>query len=110
MSTYDGAVFDQTDLSGTWTLDTYLSDSPEQVAVACAAGTDLVLLDNMTPDLVADCVKLVDGRCLVEVSGGITLTTVGEYADAGPDLISVGTITHSAPIVDIGLDLPDLQG
>src|SRR5205807_10616306 len=85
-------------------------DSPEQVEVACSAGTDLVLLDNMTPEQVADCVKLVDGRCLVEVSGGITLTTVGEYADAGPDLISVGTITHSAPIVDIGLDLPDVEG
>jgi nicotinate-nucleotide pyrophosphorylase (carboxylating) len=84
-------------------------DTPEQVEVACAAGTDLVLLDNMTPDQVADCVKQVDGRCLVEVSGGITLATVGQYADAGPDLISVGTITHSAPIVDIGLDLPDAE-
>jgi nicotinate-nucleotide pyrophosphorylase (carboxylating) len=85
-------------------------DTPAQVEVAVAAGTDIVLLDNMIPEQVADCVKLVDGRCLVEVSGGITLATVGEYADAGPDLISVGTITHSAPIVDIGLDLPDVEG
>jgi nicotinate-nucleotide pyrophosphorylase (carboxylating) len=84
-------------------------DTPEQVEVAVTVGTDLVLLDNMTPDQVAECVKLVDGRCLVEVSGGITLATVGQYADAGPDLISVGTITHSAQIVDIGLDLPPAE-
>ena len=53
--------------------------------------------------------KLVDGRCLVEVSGGVTIQTVGEYADVGPDLISVGAITHSAPILDIGLDLPPVD-
>jgi nicotinate-nucleotide pyrophosphorylase (carboxylating) len=55
-------------------------------------------------------VKLVDKRSLVEVSGGITILTVGEYADAGPDLISVGAITHSAPVLDIGLDLPPVEG
>ena len=63
----------------------------------------------MTPAEVGECVKLVDGRCLVEVSGGVNIQTVGEYADNGPDLISVGAITHSAPIVDIGLDLPDVE-
>jgi nicotinate-nucleotide pyrophosphorylase (carboxylating) len=84
-------------------------DTSEQVEVAVEAGADLVLLDNMTPERVAQCVKLVAGRCLVEVSGGITLSTVGEYADAGPDLVSVGAITHSAPILDIGLDLPELD-
>ncbi len=84
-------------------------DTVEQVETAVTAGADLVLLDNMTPSEVSQCVKLVDGRCLVEVSGGITLQTVGEYADAGPDLISVGAITHSAPIIDIGLDLPDVE-
>ena len=64
----------------------------------------------MTPTEVGDCVKFVDKRCLVEVSGGITIQTVGEYADAGPDLISVGAITHSAPVLDIGLDLPPMEG
>src|SRR5437763_1615487 len=83
-------------------------DTRAQVDAAIAAGADLVLLDNMTPTEVGDCVKLVDHRCLVEVSGGITIQTVGEYADAGPDLISVGAITHSAPILDIGLDLPEM--
>ena len=43
------------------------------------------------------------------VAGGVNIQTVGEYADNGPDLISVGAITHSAPIVDIGLDLPDVE-
>jgi nicotinate-nucleotide pyrophosphorylase (carboxylating) len=80
-------------------------DTRAEVEGALAAGADLVLLDNMTPTEVGDCVKVVDGNCLVEVSGGITIQTVGEYADAGPDLISVGAITHSAPILDIGLDL-----
>src|SRR5437588_2298197 len=81
-------------------------DTQAQVEAAVAVGTDLVLLDNMTPAEVGECVKLVDGRCLVEVSGGVNIQTVGEYADFGADLVSVGAITHSAPVLDIGLDLP----
>jgi nicotinate-nucleotide pyrophosphorylase (carboxylating) len=80
-------------------------DTREQLDEALSAGADLVLLDNMSTGEVADCVKVVDGRCLVEVSGGITIETAGAYADAGADLISVGALTHSAPILDIGLDL-----
>jgi nicotinate-nucleotide pyrophosphorylase (carboxylating) len=82
-------------------------DTREQIEQALAAGADLVLLDNMSPQQVAECVKLIDKRCLVEVSGGVTLETVGAYADSGADLISVGAITHSAPILDIALDLPE---
>jgi nicotinate-nucleotide pyrophosphorylase (carboxylating) len=82
-------------------------DTREQVEQALKAKADLILLDNMDPPRVAECMKLVDGRCVVEVSGGITLESVGAYADAGVDLISVGAITHSAPILDIGLDLPE---
>ena len=59
----------------------------------------------MTPAQVVECVRLVDGRALVEVSGGVTIDTVGAYADTGADLISVGAITHSAPVLDIGLDI-----
>jgi nicotinate-nucleotide pyrophosphorylase (carboxylating) len=80
----------------------------DQVREALAAGATLVLLDNMAPDQVAACVDLVraqGGHALVEVSGGVTLDTVGDYAAAGADLISSGAITHSAPAVDIGLDL-----
>jgi len=82
-------------------------DTPEQLDEALAAGAELVLLDNMTPSQVSECVKIADGRCLVEVSGGITLETVGAFADAGADLISVGAITHSAAVLDIGLDLDE---
>jgi nicotinate-nucleotide pyrophosphorylase (carboxylating) len=82
-------------------------DTQVQVTEAVSAGADMVLLDNMTPEEVASCVSLVAGRCAVEVSGGVTLATVGEYAAAGVDFISVGALTHSAPALDIGLDLQE---
>ena len=87
-------------------------DRIEQVAEAVDAGASAVLLDNMSPPQVAECVALVrvrtddvPGTVLVEVSGGVTLDTAPAYAAAGADLVSVGAITHSAPVVDIGLDL-----
>jgi nicotinate-nucleotide pyrophosphorylase (carboxylating) len=80
-------------------------DDLDQLNRALAAATDLVLLDNMSPDAVRDAVALVNHRCLVEVSGGVTLDTVAEYAATGADLISIGALTHSAPVLDIGLDL-----
>ena len=88
-------------------------DDVDQLEQALAAGADLVLLDNMSPDEVASCVKLVaasvaernGSRCLVEVSGGVNLDTVAAYAAAGADLIAIGALTHSAPVLDIGLDL-----
>lgn len=84
-------------------------DHLDQVKEAVAAGAGLVLLDNMAPDQVRACVVLVreqsHARTLVEVSGRISLDSVGGYARAGADLISVGAITHSAPVLDIGLDL-----
>jgi nicotinate-nucleotide pyrophosphorylase (carboxylating) len=83
-------------------------DRPEQVVEACRAGAGAVLLDNMTPDEVARCTALARAErpgVLVEVSGGVSLERVGAYAAAGPDLISVGALTHSAPSLDLGLDL-----
>jgi nicotinate-nucleotide pyrophosphorylase (carboxylating) len=80
-------------------------DRLEQVREALAAGATMVLLDNMTPDQVRDCVAVVDGRIPVEVSGGITLDTIRSYAEAGADLISTSAITQSAPAFDLGLDL-----
>ena len=80
-------------------------DTLEQVAEAKAAGAGLVLVDNMTPDEVARAVGIAGGAFLIEVSGGVTLDAVPAYAAAGADLISVGALTHSAPVLDIGLDL-----
>jgi len=80
-------------------------DTAAEVDEALAARVDLVLLDNMTPEQVSACVQAVGGACVVEVSGGVTLDTVAAYAAAGADLISVGALTHSAPVLDIGLDI-----
>jgi nicotinate-nucleotide pyrophosphorylase (carboxylating) len=87
-------------------------DRLDQVAEAVEAGATLVLCDNMTPSQLREAVALVrgsgrSGAVLVEASGGITLETIADFAAAGPDLISVGALTHSAPILDIGLDLVD---
>jgi nicotinate-nucleotide pyrophosphorylase (carboxylating) len=73
---------------------------------ALAAGAEVVLLDNMTPSQVEVAAARAHSRgAVVEVSGGITLATILDYARAGADLISVGALTHSAPAVDIGLDV-----
>ncbi|MGQ0804437.1 MAG: carboxylating nicotinate-nucleotide diphosphorylase [Actinomycetota bacterium] len=80
-------------------------DSLEQVGEAKAVGPDLVLLDNMTPAQVTEAVATLGGALPVEVSGGVNLETARAYAEAGADYISVGAITHSAPVLDIALDL-----
>ena len=86
-------------------------DDLDQLRQALEAGADLVLLDNMAPDLLRRAVILAGEffapgprRALLEASGGITLETIGAVAQTGVDLISVGAITHSAPSVDLGLD------
>lgn len=75
---------------------------------AIDAGADAVLLDNMTPEEVREAVTLARKSrpdLLVEVSGGVNLRTVRAYAEAGPDLISVGALTHSAPAADVSLEV-----
>ncbi|MFN2587379.1 MAG: carboxylating nicotinate-nucleotide diphosphorylase [Actinomycetota bacterium] len=72
---------------------------------AVAAGADIVLLDNMTVEEVAAAVKRAGGRVLLEVSGGVSLDNVADYARAGADLISVGALTHSARSVDVALEV-----
>lgn len=79
-------------------------DTLEQVAEAVEAGADIVLLDNMGPDVLRRAVALVAGRCKTEASGGVTLDTIRAIAETGVDFVSVGRITQSAPAVDIGLD------
>jgi nicotinate-nucleotide pyrophosphorylase (carboxylating) len=80
-------------------------DTLEQVVEAREAGVDIVLLDNMTPDEVAEAVVEIKGCAKVEVSGNVTLDTVDAYSEAGADYISVGAITHSVRNLDIGLDV-----
>ena len=82
----------------------------EQVFEAAEAGADAILLDNMSPAEVRACVAQVISafgtrRPLLEVSGGITLETIASYADTGADLVSSGSLTNSAPVLDIGLDI-----
>jgi nicotinate-nucleotide pyrophosphorylase (carboxylating) len=72
---------------------------------ALGAGADAILLDNMTPEQVRDCVARAGGKAILEASGGINLDNVREYAEAGVDLISVGALTHSAPAIDVSLEV-----
>lgn len=85
-------------------------DRLEQIGDALAGGADLILLDNMGPEEVRAARQLVGRRALLEVSGGVSLDTVRELAEAGPDFISVGRLTHSAPAIDLGLDLRAASG
>ncbi|MFC5068400.1 carboxylating nicotinate-nucleotide diphosphorylase [Flaviflagellibacter deserti] len=80
-------------------------DGLDQLDEVIAEGADAVLLDNMGPDLLAEAVRRVAGRMITEASGGVTLESVTAIAESGVDLISTGWITHSAPVLDLGLDI-----
>ncbi len=79
-------------------------DTLDQLAEALAVGVDVVLLDNMAPATLREAVRMVGGRALTEASGRVTPETAPAIAESGVDLISVGWITHSAPVLDLGLD------
>ncbi len=79
-------------------------DSLDQLALVLKHKVDAVLLDNMAPDTLAEAVKMIGGRAIAEASGGVNLKTVRAIAETGVDLISVGALTHSAPVLDLGLD------
>jgi nicotinate-nucleotide pyrophosphorylase (carboxylating) len=79
-------------------------DTLAQLREAMEIGVDAVLLDNMTPDQLRQAVAIIGGRAIAEASGTITPDTAAAIAASGVDLISVGWITHSAPVLDIGLD------
>ncbi len=79
-------------------------DTIDQLREALPSKPDWVLLDNMSPLELRECVKLCDGICKTEASGGITLNTIREIAKSGVDAISVGALTHSAPAADLALD------
>jgi nicotinate-nucleotide pyrophosphorylase (carboxylating) len=77
----------------------------EQIEDAIGAGARMLLLDNFSPSAVRDAIEQIAGRVPVEVSGGVRLDNVREYAEAGPDYIAVGALTHSAPAMDISLEI-----
>ncbi|QMW23103.1 carboxylating nicotinate-nucleotide diphosphorylase [Sandaracinobacteroides saxicola] len=79
-------------------------DTLDQIEPALAAGADRLLLDNMSPPLLARAVALVAGRVPTEASGGVNLTTIRAIAETGVTFISVGRLTQSAPAADIGMD------
>jgi nicotinate-nucleotide pyrophosphorylase (carboxylating) len=80
-------------------------DTLEQLREVLPLQPDLVLLDNMTPDLCAEAVAITGGRTKLEASGGIGLANARAYAESGVDYIAIGALTHSAAVLDIGLDL-----
>lgn len=79
-------------------------DSIDQLREALVEQPDWVLLDNMSPPLLRECVSLCKGICKTEASGGINLDTIHAIAQTGVDAISVGALTHSAPSIDLALD------
>lgn len=85
-------------------------DTLAQLEDALRHHVDAVMLDNMTPAEMAQAVRTVAGRAVLEASGGVSLETVRTIAETGIDLISVGALTHSAPVLDLGLDFEVAAG
>jgi nicotinate-nucleotide pyrophosphorylase (carboxylating) len=79
-------------------------ESLEQVRAALEARVDIILLDNMPLDMMRECVRVVAKRAIIEASGGVNLKTVRAIAETGVDHISVGSLTHSPPAMDLALD------
>ncbi|MFE0702957.1 carboxylating nicotinate-nucleotide diphosphorylase [Streptomyces sp. NPDC058872] len=84
-------------------------DTMHQVREVLDAGADLILLDNFTPIETEEAVALVAGRAVLESSGRLTLENAAAYASTGVDYLAVGGLTHSSPILDIGLDLREVR-
>jgi nicotinate-nucleotide pyrophosphorylase (carboxylating) len=79
------------------------TETVEQVQEALTAGADIIMLDNMDCSTMRHCVQLINGRALVEASGGVNLDTVRAIAETGVDIISVGALTHSPRAMDISM-------
>jgi len=80
-------------------------DTKEQVIEALACGVDIIMLDNMTKEQVAECIKLIDKKALIEVSGNVTLDNLKELAQSGVDIISTSAIVSKAGTLDLGFDI-----
>ena len=82
------------------------TETLDDVREALAAGAEVIMLDNMSPAQIIEAVKLINGAAIVEISGGVSLATIADYALPGVDVISVGALTHSAPAADFSLIIP----
>lgn len=80
------------------------TDTLGQVEECLQCGVDIIMLDNMSPLVMSEAVRMIKGRALVEASGGVNIDTVESIAMSGVDVISIGALTHSAPACDIGMD------
>ena len=78
-------------------------ESLAQVKEAVEAGADIIMLDNMTPEMMKEAVQLIDGKAKTECSGNVTKENIAKIRDVGVDYVSSGALTHSAPILDISL-------
>ncbi|MDO9383410.1 MAG: carboxylating nicotinate-nucleotide diphosphorylase [Hyphomicrobiaceae bacterium] len=85
-------------------------DTLEQLRDALSYEVDIFLLDNMDPAMLREAVAMIGGKALSEASGGVSLSTVRAIAESGVDLISIGALTHSAPVLDLGLDFEPAPG
>jgi nicotinate-nucleotide pyrophosphorylase (carboxylating) len=81
----------------------------KQLDQALSAKADIIMLDNMSVDDIQQAVEIVNGRALLEVSGGVTMAHVEKLADSGVDIISIGGLTHSAKAVDLSMDIQKLK-
>lgn len=80
------------------------TDTLQQVEECIECGVDIIMLDNMSSEIMKKAVQMIKGRALVEASGGVTISSVESVAKSGVDIISIGALTHSAPSCDIGMD------
>lgn len=80
-------------------------ESLTQVREALRGKADIILLDNMLPTKIQEAVKIIKGQAMIEVSGGVTLQNIQDIASTGIDIISVGALTHSAPAMDLSMDI-----
>ena len=85
------------------------TETLDQVKEALEAGADIIMRDNMSIENIEEAVRLIDGRAIVEASGGVTKERLPAIAKAGVDIISVGALTNSAPILDISLDIGEIK-
>ena len=85
------------------------TETLDQVKEALEAGADIIMLDNMSIEMIEEAVALIGGRAIVEASGGVTKERLPAIAKAGVDIISIGALTNSAPILDISLDIGEIK-